>query len=320
MKIIELFGGIGAIRKAAINTKLDFKIIDYVENDDKVVKIYNSIYNEKYNSKDIKEYHLPNIQIDILMHGSPCQDFSIAGYQKGGAKGSNTRSSLLYETIRIIKEAKYKPKWIIWENVPNVLNKNHINIFNSYIQELNNLGYESTYKVLNSLNFGIPQNRNRIFCVSYFGNNPFLFDDLEIKKTRLLDEFLESTIENKYIVKQKSFLDKIKNKDYRLRIIKSFVNTITTKQMRLPNAGLIKLENNQYRYLTEKECWRLMGYTDLDFELAKKQTISKKGCMNGILYKVAGNSIVVSILEEILKEIYKKGVKQNDKRNIVPKN
>lgn len=311
MTIVELFGGIGAIRKASINTKLDFKIIDYVENDKNAVKIYNALYNENYNAKDVRDYHLPtNIKVDILMHGSPCQDFSVAGFQKGGEKGSGTRSSLLYETLRIINEAKHKPKWIIWENVPSVLHKKHFKVFNDYIQKLNRLGYTSKYQVLNAMNFGIPQRRERIFCISYLGNsNPFEFNNLNNIKMENIQKYLEKDVENKYIVKQKYYLNKIINNDYRIRYVNDYVYTITIKQMRIPNSGLIKLNDGKYRYLTEKECWKLMGFTYEDFKKALNVVTIKNGCLSSILYKAAGNSIVVPILESILKEIYIKEIK-----------
>ena len=81
--------------------------------------------------------------------------------------------------------------------------------------------------------------------------------------------------------------------------VKDYVYTITTKQMRCPNSGVVKMSNGQYRYLTERECWRLMGFDDSDFEAALKEHPSREGCLNGTLYHQAGNSIVVQTLESI---------------------
>ena len=89
----------------------------------------------------------------------------------------------------------------------------------------------------------------------------------------------------------------------RVQVIKDYCNTITTKQMRCPNSGVIDLQDGRYRYLTERECWRLQGYTDEDFNAALKAHPGKKGKMNGALYKQAGNSIPVTIFESIFKQL-----------------
>ena len=88
-----------------------------------------------------------------------------------------------------------------------------------------------------------------------------------------------------------------------LKIIKDSCLTITTKQVRCPNAGIIKLEDNRYRYLTERECWRLMGFEDTDYENALREHKGTQGKLNGTLYKQAGNSIVVQVLEAIFREL-----------------
>jgi DNA (cytosine-5)-methyltransferase 1 len=121
MNVVELFGGIGAIRKAYINSKIPFEIVDYVEIDRNCVKSYNALFNEIYEPQSVCNYSLPDKKIDLLMHGSPCQDFSRVGEKLGGKKGSGTRSSLLFETIRIIEERQDKPRWVIWENVKEFL-------------------------------------------------------------------------------------------------------------------------------------------------------------------------------------------------------
>lgn len=101
---------------------------------------------------------------DILIHTSPCQSFSIAGKNEGGDEGSGTRSSLMFESVRLIEQSK--PKYVLWENVPNVLSDKHKHNFLSYLEKLSNLGYESTFDLINAKECGIPQNRLRIFCLS----------------------------------------------------------------------------------------------------------------------------------------------------------
>lgn len=309
VKILELFGGIGAIRKAFINLKIPYEVVDYVEIDKACVKSYNALYGENYKPKSVVGYKVPNENIDLIMHGSPCQDFSRIGKKQGGVKNSGTRSSLLFETIRIIKEMKDKPKWIIWENVKGVLDRNMRDSFFIYLKELENLGYESKYEILNAMDFGIPQKRERIFVVSCLGENNFSFNKLERKETRPLSEFLEKDVSELYTMTQPymlKFLNKGIDNSFkgRLKVIKAFSYTISTKQMRVPNSGIIDIGNGKYRYLTERECLRLMGFDDSDIDTLEEVHPRRKNCTSSKLYKQAGNSIVVDILMSIIREIY----------------
>ena len=120
IKILELFGGIGACSKALKRLGIECEIIDYVEIDKYAVKSFNAINGTNFEPQDITTWD-KDIELDLIMHGSPCQDFSLAGKQAGGDKDSGTRSSLMYETIRIVE--KLKPKYVIWENVKNLLSK-----------------------------------------------------------------------------------------------------------------------------------------------------------------------------------------------------
>ena len=132
------------------------------------------------------------------MHGSPCQDFSIAGKQAGGDIGSGTRSSLLYETVRIVDNLK--PKYVIWENVKNILSKKHKHNFDNYIETLNTLGYNSYYEVLNAKDYGIPQNRERVFTVSIrkdIDKKTFVFPEKQELKL-VLKDILENEVDEKY--------------------------------------------------------------------------------------------------------------------------
>ena len=167
IKVLELFGGIGACSKALEKLNIPYQIVDYVEIDKYAVNSFNAIHNTKFEPQDIKEWN-KDIDVDLIMHGSPCQDFSLAGKQAGGDKDSGTRSSLMYETIRIVE--KLKPRYVIWENVKNLVSKKHIHNFKAYIQTMENLGYKNYYKILNAKDYGIPQNRERIFTVSILDN------------------------------------------------------------------------------------------------------------------------------------------------------
>lgn len=316
VQILELFGGIGSPRIALRNLGIDVKAIDYVEIDEKAVRSYNAMFEKElaYKTQSVVGY---NLKPDILIHGSPCQDFSIAGYQKGADPGSETRSSLMWETIHIIQQmGEWKPKYVIWENVKNVLSRHMKHNFNRYLDEMEKLGYTSNYEVLNAMDFGLPQNRNRVFTISCLDGLLFNFDTLERKQMRNISEFLEDTKDEKYIVSQPSMINKINNNETMgVRVIKDYANTITTKQMRCPNSGVIDLGNGKYRYLTERECWRLQGYSDFDFEAALKVHPGKPDKLNGALYKQAGNSIPVPIFESIFKQILEEDSSNNLKDN-----
>ena len=297
IKILELFGGIGSPRIALRNLGIPVKAIDYVELDEKAVRSYNAMFNGElaYKTQNVCGW---NLKPDILIHGSPCQDFSIAGHQKGATEGSGTRSSLMWETIHIIQQmGEWKPKVVIWENVTNVLSKHMKHSFQQYLQELNKLGYANNYQVLNAMDFGLPQNRNRVFVVSLLNGWPFDFHSLQRKKSKSLCEFIEQEADSKFTVRQPSILCCIGAKGVkRTTVIKDFAYTITERQDRCP-AQVIQIGHNRYRFLTPRECWRLQGYSDTDFDNAARVNSDRA------LWKQAGNSIPVPIFESIFREL-----------------
>lgn len=196
LKVLELFGGIGACTAALKRLGIDFEVADYVEIDKYAVASYNAINKTNFEPQDITKWD-KDIEVDLIMSGSPCQDFSLAGLGKGGDKGSGTRSSLMYENIRIIE--KLKPKYVIWENVKNLLSKKHIHNFNAYLEAMEELGYYSYYQVLNAKDYGIPQNRERVFTVSIRKdiNKLFTFPPKQELKLKLKD-LLEDEVDEKY--------------------------------------------------------------------------------------------------------------------------
>jgi DNA (cytosine-5)-methyltransferase 1 len=304
IKILELFGGIGAPRKALINLGVDHRSIDYVEIDEKAVRAYNALYDHRHKPQTVVGY---NLMPDILVHGSPCQDFSRAGKRLGGNGEDKTRSSLMWETLKIIENfGAWKPRLVVWENVKGVLDKDMINSFNKYLTRMNQLGYTNSFEVLSAMDFGVPQKRERVFTISILGNECFDFSKLEKKCTRHIGDFLETNVTGEqYLINIPSMINRIKefakpNVNYRfLDVIESHCWTISTRQDRCPNAGIVKMDNGQYRYLTERECWRLMGFSDSDFDEVLKEYPSSTNKRNSTLYKLAGNSIVVNVLEAI---------------------
>jgi len=197
MKILELFGGIGACTQVLKRLGIPFEVADYVEIDKYAVKSYNAINGTNFEPQDITKWD-KDIDVDLIMHGSPCQDFSIAGKQAGGDEDSGTRSSLMYETIRIVESLH--PKYVVWENVKNLLSKKHRHNFDAYLEELNQLGYNNYYQVLNAKDYGIPQNRKRVYTISIrkdIDNGTFTFPEKEELKLRLKD-MLEDEVDEKY--------------------------------------------------------------------------------------------------------------------------
>ena len=303
VKILELFGGIGSPRIALRNIGVPVKAIDYVETDEKAVRSYNAMFAAelKYKTQTVVGY---NLKPDILIHGSPCQNFSIAGRQEGADEGSETQSSLMWETIHIIEQmGEWKPIYVIWENVKNVRSKYMVHNHNRYISEMNKLGYTSSFELLDARDFGLPQARQRYFTISVLGDKPFDFSDLIRYPMKPLSEFLEKDVAEYYTITQPSVLQDINGKSVkRLTIINDYAYTITCKPMRTPAQGIV-IGEGKYRYLTERECWRLQGYSDDDFRAAMEVHPTKANCLNGALYKQAGNSIPVPIFESIFRKI-----------------
>lgn len=304
VQILELFGGIGSPRCALRNLGIPTKAIDYVEIDEKAVRSYNSMFSEElpYKTQSVVDW---NLKPDILIHGSPCQDFSIAGHQRGADEGSETRSSLMWETIHIIEQmGQWKPQYIIWENVKNVKSKHMIANFVRYQKELEQMGYTNNYEVLDAREFGLPQARERVFTISCLKGEKFNFDDLIRTPMQDIRDFLEDndSVPEVYDVTQPSVRNVIGQTGIkRATVIKDYAFTITTRQDRTP-AQVIDCGGGRFRYLTELECWRLQGYTDEDFERAK--TVHKRaGRYYTALYKQAGNSIAVPIFESIFRKI-----------------
>lgn len=309
IKILELFGGIGAPRKALINLGVEHKAIDYVEIDEKAVRSYNAMYDRLHKPQSVVGW---NLRPDILVHGSPCQDFSRSGKRLGGKDEDKTRSSLLWETLRIIENmGSWQPKIVVWENVKGVLDKDMIQTFNKYLRRMTELGYVNSFEVLNAMDFGIPQGRDRVFTISILDGAPFDFGRLKKSPTRHINDFLEPNVTGEqYQINVPSMLSRIEEFNpgvhgkYRpLDVIEDRCWTISTRQDRCPNAGIIKQDNGTYRYLTERECWRLMGFSDEDFDQAAAEFPSIPGKRNATLYRLAGNSIVVQVLESIFEAV-----------------
>lgn len=205
MKVLSLFSGIGAFEKALDRLNIDYELVAFSEIDKYATKSYCAIHgvDESMNLGDITkvdENSLPK-DIDLITYGFPCQDISLAGKQKGmfNDDGTQTRSGLFFEALRIIEATK--PKIAIAENVKNLTGKKFKEQFELVLKSLEEAGYSNYWKVLNAKDYGIPQNRERVFIISirkdidkgYEFPKPF---PLQLR----LKDMLDDEVEEKYYI------------------------------------------------------------------------------------------------------------------------
>ena len=379
MKVLSLFSGIGAFEKALDRLKVNYELVNYCEIDKYASKAYAMLHDcdESLNLGDITA--LPN-DIDLITYGFPCQDISLAGKQKGfEADGERTRSGLFFEALRIIEDTK--PRIAIAENVKNLTSKKFQKEFNIVLSSLEEAGYKNYWKVLNAKDYGIPQNRERVFIVSIredLDSGLFKFPEpleLKLKLWDMLDREVDDSYyltdeqiskilswkahqkpfekvlgknsicptltargagenhsgmilfnesqENTENIQEYLMIREATKKGYaeayigdsvnlehpnsetrRGRVGKQVAQTLTTSC----NQGVV-VEELALRKLTPKECWRLTGFDDEDFN---KIT----GISNTQLYKQAGNSIVVDVLVHLFETLFK-ALESNKRAEII---
>ena len=319
IKVITLFSGIGSQEMALRNLGIDYEVIGISEIDKFAIKSYEAIHGKVHNFGDISKIEeLP--YCDLLTYSFPCTDLSVAGQQKGISK--DTRSGLLLEVERLLLKAKENgtlPKYLLLENVKNLVGKKFIKDFERWLSFLNSLGYYSNWEVLNAKDYGIPQNRERVFVVSSLDNIHYVFprkQDLKIKMKNLLEE---NVLEKYYLSENyiKNFSDMtnrngfVRGERFNPRELEDCDTAfaITTRAGDRATDNFIKT-GEKIRKLTPLEVWRLMGFSDNDFYAAKSAGIS-----DAQLYKQAGNSIVVTVLEAIFRQLFLK--KHNKKQGII---
>lgn len=206
IRLIELFAGIGSQAKALKNIGANFEHYRIVEFDKYAIASYNAIHDTNFEPLDITKITAKDLGIVetdkydyIMTYSFPCQDLSIAGKGAGMKKGSGTRSGLLWEVERILKECKELPQILLMENVPQVISKKNLKDFREWQLFLEKLGYSNYFELLNAKDFGIPQNRNRCFMVSLLGDYYYEFPRKQKLKYRLKD-FLEDEVDEKYFL------------------------------------------------------------------------------------------------------------------------
>lgn len=164
LRVMDLFAGVGAFDSALDRLGVEYELVDAVEVDKYAMSAFNAIHGTNFECQDITKWDKDVGHIDIMWQSSPCTDVSFAGKQAGADKESGTRSSLVWEVIRIVE--KVRPAILFWENVKGVTSKKHKHILDEYIADLDKLGYNSYTKALNSADFLIPQRRERNYVVS----------------------------------------------------------------------------------------------------------------------------------------------------------
>lgn len=286
-----------------INVPLDYKTFENKARKLKLSKlkdIYlaNKLINNYGDIQIINPRTLPDF--DLFTYSFPCQDISVAGYQCGLNEDSGTRSSLLWECCKIIETKR--PKYLMMENVKNLVGKKHKDNFLNFLKYLESLGYKNSWDVLNARDYGIPQNRERVFCISELeGEEHFDFPEpIELKLN--LNDILEENVDQRYYLNNGQVIDEPIDQQYSYCLDSNYWKGTTLKSFLKKHRRQLVTdktnESGQYvpRRLTPKETWRLMGVNDEDIDRAS-EVMSPTS-----LYKQSGNSIVVQVLEAIFRQ------------------
>ena len=371
IKVLSLFSGIGAFERACCRIGLDWigldwELVNYCEIDRWASLSYSMVNqcDESLNLRDVRTVTAETVRdrlVDLITYGFPCQDISIAGKQQGfvNDSGESTRSGLFFEALRIIKELR--PRYAIAENVKALTSSKFKNEFATVLSSLEEAGYNNYWRVLNAKDYGIPQNRERVFIVSIrrdVDEGDFQFPD-KLPLTKTLKDMLEPKVDEKYYInneRAKNLIEQIKSryiitestpvdgtileprakevcnciaarydagiqnqKSIGCMVVEPYKDPIVIGSMQAHAAvktdgicptlteamgmggGQVPVHTYgvRIRKLTPRECWRLMGFKDEEFDRVH-------GISNSQLYKQAGNSIVVNALSALLSQLFYK--------------
>ena len=227
IRVFEAFSGYGSQSLALERLGIEHKVVCISEIDKYAIQAYEALHGKTLNLGDISKIKAEDVpDHDLFTYSFPCQDISVAGNQKGLIEGQ-TRSGLLWECERII-EAK-RPKYLLMENVKNLVSKKFIGDFKKWQHKLEMLGYTNYTKVLNAKDYGIPQNRERVFMISILGDHePYEFPEPFDNGLRLKD-FLEDEIDEKYYISKEKVEQLIKNLKGKLDLSKHCIGTCHEK-------------------------------------------------------------------------------------------
>lgn len=164
IKVFEAFAGVGTQAMALKRIGIDYKVIGISEIDKFALKSYEEIHGKVNNYGDISKIDSDSLpDFDLFTYSFPCQDISMAGKQAGFDRDSGTRSSLLWECERIIRNKR--PKYLLMENVKALTFKKNMEGFNTWIKILEDMGYKNYWEILNAKDYGVPQNRESVLCI-----------------------------------------------------------------------------------------------------------------------------------------------------------
>ena len=288
MKFIDIFAGIGGFHSGL--TKAGMECVGWCEQDKYAQVSYCALYptDNLWFSPDIRETDGKSMPYaDLWCFGFPCQDVSIAGLKAGM---SNTRSGLFYEVMRLLHETKHKPKWLLIENVKNLLSIDNGWGFYRILSKMDKAGYSVAWRVYNTKDFGLPQNRERVFIIGYLGN------ECPSEVLYRPNQSEQSIVQVGNIIHTTSF----GGNPQRGRIYST--NGLSPILTCVKGGGiepkiLLQKNPNVIRKLTPREFWRIQGFTDEQF--SKVRPIQS----NAQLYKQAGNSVSVPIVYELGRNI-----------------
>lgn len=321
MRFIDFFAGIGGFRFGLKQNEFD--CVGWCENDKFAQDSYRAIHNPEQEAffddiRDVRPDELP--EAELYTGGFPCQDFSIAGERKGS---EGERASLLYYFLTLVK--KRQPRYILLENVPGFISSNEGRDFFDALNTIQSVGYEFEWQILNSRDFGVPQHRKRVYIIGHFGG----ITGRQVFPFRSTSELSCSQIGELTEIEGHDYLKRVYDEDGISPAVGTFqggnqehfiavTNDHGEIRARKPQStcldanyhkGLDKhnqrtaiasIENKNIRRLTPLECWRLQGFPDHAFEQASKTNSDTQ------LYKQAGNSVTVNVIESIGKRL--KGV------------
>ena len=325
MKLITLFSGIGMQEEAMKKVCPKMKLINFCENDEKIGKCFEYIHNEPSNKNlgditklNMEEYYKKleeeeNTDIDIIISSFPCQSFSIAGKKEGFECPKN--GNLFEKSYEMIE--KILPKVVIFENVKNITSKK-FNAIEKITKKMNEIGYQCFHKILNGIDYGIPQNRERWFMIcilNYKGNFKFP-ESIPLKKS--VKDYIEiSNMERQKDRRLKPYFRDEYKKEYKSRkgLKKVFDGNNQFKEVfkgGFTMSRIYSIEGNTPTFttsndthfmeiggkLTSKERWRLMGLEDEKYEILKQ-----KGVSDSLIHKICGNGIIVDVFEHLFREV-----------------
>ena len=320
IRVFEAFSGYGSQSMALRNIGVEYEVVAISEINKYAITAYEAIHGKINNLGDISKINIENIpKHDLFTYSFPCQDISIAGKQEG-IKQNKTRSGLLYECEKIIEHCK--PKYLLLENVKNLVGKKFKPQFDKWLEYLEELGYTNYWQVLNAKDYGVPQNRERVFVVSILGEHkPYSFPKPITLDKRIsdfldkdgvsgsisdiiVDEDIKPSVRVNFL-REKDEIAKTKKDIYVCQCKSGWqdnkVGVNVTPTVRAGNSFLAVYNDYRIKKINEVEAFRLMGLSSEDIKKIQLSGISKSQ-----QYKMAGNSIVVQVLEKIFENLFLK--------------